>query len=201
MKSRAAIILVVLLFGLTLWFTSTRRKGPVLQSSSNVASPSKPLHRHADSTPPAPEGTPEAPEETSNTNSTLAGPVISAPKRVLLAALEEPPTAPEPDDTRPVPAPATALENMRVAFRQYAMRFGGNPVGNNREITAALNGQNPRQVVFVNPDDGMHINPHGELVDNWGTPYFFHQLSATEMEIHSAGPDHKMWTSDDLVIK
>ena len=90
---------------------------------------------------------------------------------------------------------------MRTVFRQYALRFGGNPIGNNREITAALNGQNSRQVVFLNPDDGLSINPRGELVDNWGTPYFFHQLSANEMEIHSAGPDRKMWTADDLVVK
>ena len=41
----------------------------------------------------------------------------------------------------------------------------------------------------------------GELVDAWGTPYFFHQISGSEMEIHSAGPDKIMWTSDDLVVK
>jgi len=39
------------------------------------------------------------------------------------------------------------------------------------------------------------------LVDAWGTPYFFHQLAAMEMEIRSAGPDKVMWTADDLVIK
>ena len=47
----------------------------------------------------------------------------------------------------------------------------------------------------------MRINSQGELIDPWGTPYFFHQLSGTEMEIHSAGPDKVMWTQDDLVIK
>jgi hypothetical protein len=40
-----------------------------------------------------------------------------------------------------------------------------------------------------------------DLVDQWGTPYFFHQLSASEMEVHCAGPDKMMWTSDDLVVK
>ena len=45
------------------------------------------------------------------------------------------------------------------------------------------------------------VNEKGELVDPWGTPYFFHQLSAMEMEIRSAGPDRIMWTEDDLVIK
>ena len=80
-------------------------------------------------------------------------------------------------------------------------RFGGNPVGTNREITRALNGDNPGHVVFLKAEDGMRLNENGELVDNWGTPFFFHQLSGVEMEIHSAGPDRKMWTPDDLVIK
>lgn len=93
------------------------------------------------------------------------------------------------------------LENMRRAVRNYGSRFGGNPVGNNAEITRALAGDNPKQVNFINPDDGMRINGAGELVDPWGTPFFFHQLSGTEMEIHSAGPDKKMWTDDDLVIQ
>ena len=95
----------------------------------------------------------------------------------------------------------TVLENVRAVFRQYHLRFGSNPVGTNPEITATLNGRNPRQVVFLNPDDGLQTNARGELLDNWGTPYFFHQLSSTEMEIHSAGPDRTMWSPDDLVIK
>ena len=97
--------------------------------------------------------------------------------------------------------PEIILGKVAHAIRDYASMFGGNPVGTNPEITAALNGQNPRQANFINPDEGMRINGNGELVDAWGTPYFFHQLSGTEMEIHSAGPDKKMWTSDDLVVK
>jgi hypothetical protein len=97
--------------------------------------------------------------------------------------------------------PEIALEKIAHAIRDYASMFGGNPVGTNPEITAALNGQNPRQANFINPEAGMRINGNSELVDLWGTPYFFHQLSGTEMEIHSAGPDKIMWTSDDLVVK
>lgn len=93
------------------------------------------------------------------------------------------------------------MENVRSAFRTYAARFRGNPVGTNPEITAALNGANPGQTVLVKSEDGLRINSRGELVDSWGTPYFFHQLSGTEMEIHSAGPDRALWTADDLVIK
>ncbi len=97
--------------------------------------------------------------------------------------------------------PATVLENMRLVFRNYISMFGSNPVGTNPEITQALDGGNRRQTHFLNAEDGLRVNGRGELIDSWGTPYFFHQLSGTEMEIHSAGPDRIMWTSDDLVIK
>ena len=93
------------------------------------------------------------------------------------------------------------LQNVRHAIRDYGSRFGGNPVGSNPEITRALAGRNPNHVNFLNPDAGLRVNATGKLVDPWGTPYFFHQLSGTEMEIHTAGPDRIMWTQDDLVIK
>jgi hypothetical protein len=89
---------------------------------------------------------------------------------------------------------------MRVTIRSYGLMFGGNPVGTNPEITKQLGGDNPKQVNFLKAD-GNRVNANGELVDAWGTPYFFHQLSGTEMEIRSAGPDRVMWTLDDLVTK
>ena len=97
--------------------------------------------------------------------------------------------------------PKMVLGNMRNVIHQYGSMFGGNPVGTNPEITSALNGGNPKQTRFINEESGLRINGRGELVDYWGTPFFFHQLSGTEMEIRSAGPDRKMWTSDDLVTK
>jgi hypothetical protein len=97
--------------------------------------------------------------------------------------------------------PESVMDNLRTTFHSYQSMFGGNPVGTNPEITAALNGGNPKQTQFIRDDYGMRINASGELIDPWGTPYFFHQLSGTEMEIHSAGPDKVMWTRDDLVIK
>jgi len=119
-------------------------------------------------------------------------------KPVALASLAEPPAGPE---LAPGLTPMTVMENMRTAFRNYSARFGGNPVGTNQEITRTLNGANPGNTPFLQTEDGLVTNERGELVDNWGTPYFFHQLSRTEIEIQSAGPDRKMWTSDDLVMK
>lgn len=98
-------------------------------------------------------------------------------------------------------SPQIVVENMRRAVVNYGSTFSGNPVGTNPEIAAALNGENSKQIKFLDTESGLRINGNGELVDSWGTPFFFHQLSATDMEIRSAGPDKIMWTADDLVIK
>lgn len=96
--------------------------------------------------------------------------------------------------------PKTILENMGRTIQQYASTFGENPVGTNPEITSALQGQNPKHINFLK-QDGNRVNALGELVDAWGTPYFFHQISGHEMEIRSAGPDRVMYTGDDLVTR
>jgi hypothetical protein len=105
-------------------------------------------------------------------------------------------------ESTPVNLPGeTVLENVRSTVRSYGSMFEGNPVGTNPEITAALNGENAKGVHFLEAEKGMRVNRQGELVDPWGTPFFFHQLSGSETEIRSAGPDKQMWTADDLVIK
>ena len=73
----------------------------------------------------------------------------------------------------------------------------GNPVGENAEITAALAGDNALKFAFV-PRRHPAINAAGELCDRWGTPFRFHQLSGTQMEVRSAGPDRKFGTADDV---
>jgi hypothetical protein len=75
----------------------------------------------------------------------------------------------------------------------------GNPVGDNAAITAALTGKNPLNFQFIRRDHPA-INASGELCDRWGTPFFFHALSGTRMELRSAGPDRQMYTDDDLVF-
>ena len=75
----------------------------------------------------------------------------------------------------------------------------GNPVGDNAAITTALTGKNPLNFQFIRHDHPA-INVSGELCDRWGTPFFFHALSGTRMELRSAGPDRKMYTDDDIVF-
>ena len=92
---------------------------------------------------------------------------------------------------------------MRALDEIFAQYRGGtrgqNPVGENREITAALTGRNSIDFTFL-PRDHPAINAKGELCDRWGTPFFFHQLSGGQMEIRSAGPDRTLWTDDDIVL-
>lgn len=119
----------------------------------------------------------------------------------LTNAINRDPLLALPGSAPPALPPGTILENMRTAIRLYGSTFNGNPVGTNEEITRTLNGGNPKQIKFLKAENGMRINSQGELIDSWGTPFFFHQLSGTEMEIRSAGPDKVMWTADDLVTK
>jgi hypothetical protein len=97
-------------------------------------------------------------------------------------------------------AARTEAEAVALNIRQYRLRFGGNPVGTNADIVKELDGGNPKTARYL-PSELKRLNEQGELIDAWGTPYFFHQLSAEEMETRSAGPDRELWTSDDVVSK
>ncbi len=94
-------------------------------------------------------------------------------------------------------AVAIDLDKVTLSLRDFRTIAGENPIGTNAEITAALNGGNRRQSRLV--PEGVSVNGKGEMVDRWGMPYFFHQLSRTEMEIRSAGPDRVLWTTDDII--
>ena len=90
------------------------------------------------------------------------------------------------------------VNQLLEAFRTNFLA-AGNPVGDNAEITAALTGRNKLRTAFI-PPRHVAINSRGELCDRWGTPFFFHQNSGTQMEIRSAGPDRKLWSTDDVVL-
>jgi hypothetical protein len=107
---------------------------------------------------------------------------------------------PSPVPPNELDAARTEAEAVALNIRQYRLRFGGNPVGTNADIVKELDGGNPKTARYL-PSELKKLNEQGELVDSWGTPYFFHQLSAEEMETRSAGPDKVMWTSDDVVSK
>ncbi len=90
------------------------------------------------------------------------------------------------------------LDKISLMFRDYRTLAGENPVGTNAEIMKAIMGGNPKGAM-LGPPEGQSLNSNGELIDHWGSPYFFHQLSKDLMEIHSAGPDRRMGNGDDLI--
>lgn len=92
------------------------------------------------------------------------------------------------------------VEQVQGMLRDFRTVFGENPVGTNAEIMAVLNGGNAKQA-RLGPPDGQGLNGKGELVDRWGTPYFFHQIDGRHMEVHSAGADKIMGTADDVVMR
>ncbi|MDQ3620968.1 MAG: hypothetical protein M3463_00540 [Verrucomicrobiota bacterium] len=82
---------------------------------------------------------------------------------------------------------------------QYYQTFNEWPQGNNREVAAALLGENPKKTVFL----GWHkseTNSDGELLDPWKTPYYI-QITGDKIEIRSAGPNRLLWDEDDKVVK
>ena len=89
------------------------------------------------------------------------------------------------------------LGTLELVIAEFARNNGGNPVGENVEIAAALLGDNPKRLAYL-PAKGPFLDASGQLIDRWGTPYFFHQLSATQTEIMSAGPDRQFNTGDDV---
>ena len=89
------------------------------------------------------------------------------------------------------------FEKISLMLRDYRTLNGENPVGTNAEIMKSIMGGNPRGAV-LGPPEGMMVSGSGELLDRWGTPYFFHALTRDLMEMRSAGPDRRMWNADDL---
>jgi hypothetical protein len=160
---------------------------------------------------PVAPGTPEDPAET---RPAITDAAPAAPRTVAPAPLpapnppspqrQSPAVAPLPADQRPalvVPEPAqAAVEALAFNIREYQNRFGGNPVGTNAEIVREMDGGNAKGVAYL-PAELKRLNGEGELVDEWGTPYFFHQESAKQMEVRSAGADRMMWTSDDVTAR
>lgn len=93
--------------------------------------------------------------------------------------------------------PERDLEIVADFINTYSKGIGGNPIGDNADITAALTGtQGHKGRVF--PPNHRAIR-NGQLIDRWGTPFWFHPNSGNQMEIRSAGPDKDLFTSDDII--
>jgi hypothetical protein len=113
-------------------------------------------------------------------------------KTVLLPIAETAASLNSPETTA-----AEDIATLDLLISQFRKHQGGNPVGENDEITAALLGKNPKNLGYLS-ENGSYIDSGGRLTDRWGTPYFFHAISGERMEIISAGSDLRHHTADDV---
>jgi len=131
---------------------------------------------------------------------TIKAPVPPAPKSAQsVVPTQTKATLPPQPDVGVENEAAADLQRISRLLRDYRTLAGDNPIGSNAEIVQALAGDNLKHAKIL-PDE-LPRNSNGELVDRWGTPYFFHQLSRNSMEIRSAGSDRRMWTSDDVFTR
>ena len=148
-----------------------------------------------------PETSDKQPNEPGSSAATFPSPASIQPVAFALPAPEIPPDLPPPKPpVVPSPEALKDIEDIQFMLRDYRTRLGDNPTGTNAEIMKEVMGGN-RVQARLGPPEGQKINENGELLDRWGEPYFFHQLSRNEMEVRSAGPDRAMWTADDVVLK
>ncbi|MBK8478619.1 MAG: hypothetical protein IPL39_20765 [Opitutaceae bacterium] len=97
-------------------------------------------------------------------------------------------------------ADVLAVEELLRLFAQAVRGMPRRPLGTNAEFTAALAGANPLRLTFLPPGHPA-INTHGELCDRWGHAYLFNPMSEQRVDIRSAGPDGKQFTSDDITVR
>lgn len=173
--NRLTFTLCALICALLTWFfwPTSPSRAPSPSQISNPQSQIPPLTATPPpSAPRTPPTTPAPPAELS----TLAD-LLNAPSKNIR------------DDLRVV---SEILETFRTNFPRT-----GNPVGTNSEITAVLAGNNKLQLALIPADHPAINRSTGELLDRWGTPFFFHAESGSRMEVRSAGPDKKHHTADD----
>jgi len=98
---------------------------------------------------------------------------------------------------------STVNEDLQIVgelLRVYTRYIGSAPEGGlNEEIVACFRGKNPMKITFLGSDNAK-LNEAGELLDRFGTPYYFHPVSADQIEVRSAGPDQKLWSNDDVLL-
>jgi hypothetical protein len=87
------------------------------------------------------------------------------------------------------------VNNLFTSLQKYKERVGSYPVGGNLEVSKALQGANPKNVIVI-VGGKTHLNDKGEFVDPWGTPFRIY-FSDTGVLIRSAGPNRRF---DDSTV-
>ncbi len=124
-------------------------------------------------------------------------PALVAPQLSELSTTERPPLADALGaPNTPPEAEVKIVLDILTAYYRYFHVF---PAGeSNQHFVNALLGANKHKLPFI-PHDHPRINAKGELVDAWGTPFFFHQNSRDSVQVRGAGPDKILFTADDFI--
>ena len=88
------------------------------------------------------------------------------------------------------------VENLFTALQKYKERVGTYPIGGNSEVSKALQGANPKNVIVI-VGRKTNMNDKGEFIDPWGTALRIY-FSDTGVLIRSAGPNRRF--DDSTVI-
>jgi type II secretory pathway pseudopilin PulG len=109
---------------------------------------------------------------------------------LLLVAGLRYPFPPEWEGIRHIEGVTRALQ---MALAQYKQEFGEYPAGDNRAVSKALQGENPKKKPFIELGRN-EVSPEGDLLDPWGTPYRFY-FSGGRPLIRSAGENRQFDSS------
>ena len=136
-----------------------------------------------------------APSTPSDTEAPAPAPRVSPPSA--------PPSGPAPSAADLLLAPGgsgrgdvAALADLVTNYLVSMPPLRRPALGFNEDFVRALS--DPRVMGDAALKPGHPAVSEGRLLDRWGTPWFFHPLSAEQIEVRSAGPDRELFTADDL---
>lgn len=102
------------------------------------------------------------------------------------------------DPNTPEPKVKEAVHSL-LSTVKYFSKNKSFPAGLNVEVTNALLGKNDRKFAYLS-QESLRINQFGELIDDFGSPYWFHEFGTKDISITSAGPDRILHTDDDITF-
>jgi hypothetical protein len=94
-------------------------------------------------------------------------------------------------------ADLSALADLTRAYLERPADPTRPPLGFNEDLARALTDPDALGESAIPPDHPALRD--GQLIDRWGTPWHVHPLASDVIELRSAGPDLRLYTSDDLV--
>jgi hypothetical protein len=186
MSNRALAVLAVLICTVAAVFWSNLKQGGIGMMAEPPVVHARPLLTE----------TPTTPETVATPVATLADvtlPTVSQGSETIGTAILRDYADPRQPAEHDLTLMAELIDNFTLLVKTAADR----PLGANEDWAKAFRGMNPAQERFL-PETSRAFNVKHQLVDRWGTPLFFHAAGRGQYQIRSAGPDHKLWTEDDI---